>query len=77
MILLEEVAEILLEGQAVHVFTENGDDWYYGYAEGFKESEVPIVEVVGIYADVDNVNGEDMDMLEIVVKAEEKGNDTV
>lgn len=68
MILLEEVAEILTEGQAVHITNENGDDWYYGYAENFKEEDIPIVEVVGLYANVDNISGEDMDMLEIVVK---------
>ena len=70
MILLEEVAEILTEGQVVHITNENGDDWYYGYAENFKEEDIPIVEVVGLYANVDNISGEDMDMLEIVVKGD-------
>ena len=71
MILLEEVVEILLEGQAVHVFSENGDDWYNGYAENFREEEIPIVEVVGLFANAVNIDGEDMDILEIVVKGDD------
>ncbi len=72
MIWLEDALQVLLEGQAVSVFNEDGDYYFQGYVENLNgEIPVPRVKVVGIFANYDKKK--DMDVLEIVVREKKRG----
>lgn len=45
---LEQVLELLMEDQPVHVFNEDGDDYFFGYKSAINEEEpVPHLIVTG------------------------------
>ena len=48
---LEQALELLMEDQPVHVFNEDGDDYFFGYKSAINEEEpVPHLVVTGIFA---------------------------
>lgn len=60
---LEQALELLMEDQPVHVFNEDGDDYFFGYKSALNEEEpVPPLVVTGIFANTEDLkdgNGED------------------
>lgn len=68
---LEDVLEILLEEQVIHVMDDEGDEYFRGYRGNLDGSPIPRLKVVGIFANYDKK--EDVDDLEIIVKAKKGG----
>lgn len=68
---LEDVLDILLEEQIIHVTNEDGDDLFHGYRGNLNE-EIPFpkVKATGIFASWDKK--EERDDLEIVVKEKKR-----
>lgn len=68
---LEQALELLMEDQPVHVFDENGDDYFFGYKSAINEEEpVPHLIVTGIFPNTEDLkdgNGE-MQVIELQVK---------
>ncbi len=68
---LEQALELLMEDQPVHVFNEDGDDYFFGYKSAInKEEPVPPLVVTGIFANTEDLkdgNGE-MQVIELQVK---------
>ena len=51
---LEQALELLMEDQPVHVFNEDGDDYFFGYKSAINEEEpVPHLVVTGIFANTE------------------------
>lgn len=72
---LEQALELLMEDQPVHVFDENGDDYFFGYKSAINEGEpVPHLVVTGIFANTEDLkdgNGE-MQVIELQVERVKK-----
>ena len=68
---LEQALELLMEDQPVHVFNEDGDDYFFWYKSAINEEEpVPPLVVTGIFANTEDLkdgNGE-MQVIELQVK---------
>ena len=53
---LEQALELLMEDQPVHVFNEDGDDYFFGYKSAINEEEpVPPLVVTGIFANTEDL----------------------
>lgn len=67
---LEQALELLMEDQPVHVFNEDGDDYFFGYKSAIDGEPVPPLVVTGIFTNTEDLkdgNGE-MQVIELQVK---------
>lgn len=69
---LEDVLEILLEEQIIHVLDEEGEEYFHGYRGNLNE-EIPLprLKVTGLFANYDRK--QDIDDLEIMVREQKNG----
>lgn len=66
---LEQALELLIEDQPVHVFNEDGDDYFFGYKSALNEEEpVPHLVVTGIFANTEDLKDGNGEMQVITTK---------